>query len=164
VFAEVYRNASKPAAVRGIVTNVSNYNAYNVSQAPDYAKDTPNWDESRYHASLTPFLKEHGYPANFLVDTGRNGQQPAGRTAWGQWCNIKSTGFGIRPSSQTGTDRLDAYVWVKPGGEADGTSDETAARFDTNCRSNQSMVPAPEAGAWFQEYFVQLLELANPPF
>lgn len=36
LFAEVYTNASKPAALRGLATNVANYNAWTVSPAPSY--------------------------------------------------------------------------------------------------------------------------------
>ena len=36
LFAQVYNNASGPAAVRGLATNVANYNAWNISTAPSY--------------------------------------------------------------------------------------------------------------------------------
>lgn len=36
LFAQVYNNASQPAAVRGLATNVANYNAWNISTAPSY--------------------------------------------------------------------------------------------------------------------------------
>ncbi|MBE3050254.1 glycoside hydrolase family 6 protein, partial [Candidatus Bathyarchaeota archaeon] len=51
------------------------------------------------------------------------------------------TGFGIRPSSDTPDELLDAFVWVKPGGEGDGTSDESATRYDEMCNSDSSLVP-----------------------
>ncbi|KZL63240.1 glycosyl hydrolase family 6 [Colletotrichum incanum] len=164
LYSELYKKAGSPKAVRGLVTNVSNYNGWNLTTAPSYTTPNNQWDESKYHAALTPHLKEAGYPANYLVDQGRSGKQPTGRQIWGDWCNIKDTGFGTRPNVKTGIDTLDAFVWVKPGGEADGTSDSTAARYDEKCSSASSVIPAPEAGAWFQEYFVQLLENANPPF
>ncbi|KXH30517.1 glycosyl hydrolase family 6 [Colletotrichum simmondsii] len=164
LYSELYKKAGSPKAVRGLVTNVSNYNGWNLTSAPAYAESNKQWDESKFHAALTPFLKEAGYPANYLVDQGRSGKQPTGRQIWGDWCNIKETGFGTRPNVKTGIDTLDAFVWVKPGGEADGTSDSTAARYDEKCSSASSVIPAPEAGTWFQEYFVQLLENANPAF
>ena len=164
VFADVYHNASKPAAVRGVVTNVSNYNGYNLTKAPVYAGTSPNWDEARFHAALKPFLDNLGFPSHFIVDQGRSGQQPGGRPAWGNFCNIVKSGFGTRPTNATGTEMLDAVVWVKPGGESDGTSDESSKRYDTHCRSEVSTIPAPEAGEWFQEYFVMLLENAVPSF
>jgi len=33
--------------------------------------------------------------------------------------------------SDTGDDLEDVFVWVKPGGESDGTSGPTAARYDS---------------------------------
>ena len=87
-----------------------------------------------------------------------------GQLEWGHWCNAIGTGFGQRPSANTGHDLLDAFVWIKPGGECDGTSDTTAARYDHNCGLADALKPAPEAGQWFQAYFEQLLTNANPPF
>lgn len=162
-YASVYRNAGSPRAVRGLVTNVSNYNGYNLTEPPAYTEPNENWDESKYHAAIAPYLEAEGFPAHFIVDLGRAGQQPGGREEWGHWCNIKDSGFGPRPNTDTGIELLDAVVWVKPGGEGDGTSDVDADRFDETCRSPSAVIPAPEAGAWFQEYFVMLLENANPP-
>lgn len=36
LFAKVYSDAGKPAALRGLATNVANYNAWNISSAPSY--------------------------------------------------------------------------------------------------------------------------------
>lgn len=36
LFAQVYNNASKPAALRGLATNVANYNAWSISSPPAY--------------------------------------------------------------------------------------------------------------------------------
>lgn len=77
---------------------------------------------------------------------------------------------------------VDAFVWVKPGGESDGTSDTSAERYDAHCGAEAALQPAPEAGTWFQvslhsfvltrvrglmlylqAYFQQLVENANPP-
>ena len=95
---------------------------------------------------------------------GRNGKQPTGQQAWGDWCNIKGAGFGVRPTAATGDPLADAFVWVKPGGESDGTSNSTAPRYDQHCGSAASLQPAPQAGNWFQAYFDQLLTNANPAF
>ncbi|KAF6833699.1 cellobiohydrolase II [Colletotrichum plurivorum] len=164
LYAEVYKKAGSPKAVRGLVTNVSNFNGWSLPSAPSYTTPNNQWDESKFHAALTPLLRETGYPANYLVDQGRSGKQPTGQQIWGDWCNVKDTGFGARPTVQTGIDTLDAVVWVKPGGESDGTSDSSAARYDEKCSSGSSFTPAPEAGAWFQEYFEMLLKNANPAF
>ena len=97
---------------------------------------------------------------------GRSGVQPTSQQAWGDWCNVKGTGFGIRPGPATdaqAASNLDAYVWIKPGGECDGTSDTSAARYDAHCGYADAFQPAPEAGTWFQAYFAQLVANANPP-
>jgi cellulose 1,4-beta-cellobiosidase len=164
VYGAAYVRAGKPKALRGLVTNVSNYNAWNSSVQFDYTVPNDNWDESKFHSALAPHLEQEGFPVHFMVDQGRSGRQPTGRDSWAEWCNIKGAGFGTRPTADTGVDTLDAFVWVKPGGEGDGTSDVNAERYDERCGSSASVIPAPEAGAWFQEYFVMLLENASPSF
>ena len=109
-------------------------------------------------------LASNGFPAQFIVDTGRNGKQPTGQQAWGDWCNVIGTGFGVRPTTSTGNSYVDAFVWVKPGGECDGTSNTTATRYDYHCGLSDALQPAPEAGSWFEAYFEQLLTNANPAF
>jgi hypothetical protein len=49
------------------------------------------------------------------------------------WCNVNGAGFGKRPTGDTGFELADAFVWVKPGGESDGTSDTSANRYDSFC-------------------------------
>jgi cellulose 1,4-beta-cellobiosidase len=164
LFATIYKDAGKPAAVRGLATNVANYNAWSVASAPAYTSPNPNYDEKHYVEAFSPLLTAAGFPAHFITDTGRSGKQPTGQLEWGHWCNAIGTGFGQRPSANTGHDLLDAFVWIKPGGECDGTSDTTAARYDHNCGLPDALKPAPEAGQWFQAYFEQLLTNANPPF
>ncbi|KAE9575097.1 1,4-beta-D-glucan cellobiohydrolase CEL6A [Colletotrichum fructicola] len=164
LYADVYKKAGSPKAVRGLVTNVSNFNGWNLTSAPSYTTPNNNYDESKFHAALTPMLKTAGYPANYLVDQGRSGKQPTGQQIWGDWCNVKDAGFGARPKVKTGIDTLDAIVWVKPGGESDGTSNSSATRYDEKCSSGSSFTPAPEAGTWFQEYFEMLIKNADPAF
>jgi len=164
VFGEVFAAAGKPAAVRGLATNVANYNAYQISQCPAYTSPSTTCDEKTYHEKFAPILTQNGFPAHFIVDTGRNGVQPTKQEAWGNWCNVIGTGFGRRPSVVSNDPLLDAFVWIKPGGECDGTSDQSAVRYDAHCGSSDALKPAPEAGAWFQAYFEQLLVNANPSF
>lgn len=71
-------------------------------------------------------------PGQAIIDTGRNGVTGL-RQEWGDWCNVKGAGFGVRPTSSTGDSLVDAFVWGKPGGESDGTSDSSATRYDSFC-------------------------------
>lgn len=78
----------------------------------------------------------------------------------GNWCNVKDTGVGERPKANPDPTRsyLDAFVFVKPPGDSDGTSDSTATtpnsegkRFDPKCGSSNvdALSGAPHAGGWF---------------
>nr|ACH91035.1 cellulase [Talaromyces funiculosus] len=163
LFATVYKNASAPASLRGLATNVANYNAWSISSPPSYTSGDSNYDEKLYINALSPLLTSNGWPdAHFIMDTSRNGVQPTKQQAWGDWCNVIGTGFGVQPTTNTGDPLEDAFVWVKPGGESDGTSNSSATRYDFHCGYSGALQPAPEAGTWFQAYFVQLLTNANP--
>jgi cellulose 1,4-beta-cellobiosidase len=75
VFGDLFEQAGRPKAVRGLVTNVSNFNGWKLETPPVYAARNPNWDESKYHDAITPYLEEVGFPAHFLVDTGESDLQ-----------------------------------------------------------------------------------------
>lgn len=164
------------------ILDVANYNALRASSPDPVTPPNPNYDEIHYIDQLAPALRSQGFPANFIVDQGRSGVQNI-RDAWGNWCNIQGAGFGIRPTTSTGSSLIDAIVWIKPGGECDGTSNTSAVRYDSTCglvrylkvfldiTCDTDLVsfiqadahkPAPEAGQWFQEYFVALVQNANP--
>ncbi|KAG2019603.1 cellobiohydrolase II-I [Coprinopsis cinerea AmutBmut pab1-1] len=170
--AEIYREVldlareiTPGARVRGLATNVSNYNPYKTQAREPYTEWNNSYDEWNYVKNLVPHLEAVGFPAHFIVDQGRSGKGGI-RTSWSQWCNIRGAGFGIRPTSDPqvlDSENVDAIVWVKPGGESDGTSDVDAKRFDENCRSEVAHVPAPEAGQWFNDFVVNLVLNANPP-
>lgn len=117
LFSDVYKAAGSPRAVRGIVTNVSNYNPFKHSTCPAITSPNANCDENRFINAFAPLLQAQGFPARFIVDVGRSGKQPTGQQAWGDWCNVQGAGFGPRPTTNTGNSLVDAFVWVKPGGE-----------------------------------------------
>ena len=165
LFASVYKKAGSPKALRGLATNVANYNAWSIATAPSYTQGNSNYDEIHYVQALGPLIQQQGWTdVHFVTDTGRSGKQPTGQQAWGDWCNVIGTGFGTRPTTNTGLELEDAFVWIKPGGECDGTSNTTAVRYDYHCGLSDALQPAPEAGSWFQAYFVQLLTNASPSF
>ncbi|RDL39051.1 Glucanase [Venustampulla echinocandica] len=164
LFAGVYKAAGSPSSVRGLATNVANYNAWSISTCPSYTQGNAICDEKRFVNAFAPFLTSAGFPAHFITDVSRNGVQPTSQQEWGHWCNVKGTGFGVRPTTNTGDALADAFVWIKPGGECDGTSNSAAVRYDAHCGLSDALQPAPEAGHWFQAYFEQLLTNANPAF
>lgn len=160
LFAQIWSDAGKPKSLRGLVTNVSNYNGYDTATAPAYTQGNKNYNEKLYVNAIQPLLKSYGWDARFIIDQGRSGVQPTQQLQWGDWCNVKGTGFGRLPTTNTGDALVDAIVWVKPGGESDGTSDSSATRYDAHCGYADALTPAPEAGTWFQAYFEQLLKNA----
>ncbi|MFJ8494977.1 glycoside hydrolase family 6 protein [Streptomyces sp. NPDC094038] len=135
-----------------------------------------------------------------LIDTSRNGwggsARPAGpgpttsvdayvdggrydrRIHVGNWCNQAGAGLGERPQASPAAG-IDAYVWMKPPGESDGSSsaipNDEGKGFDQMCdptytgnaRNGNSMsgaLPnAPLSGHWFSAQFQQLMANAYPP-
>ncbi|KAL0961255.1 hypothetical protein HGRIS_006217 [Hohenbuehelia grisea] len=161
LYAQIYKDAGSPQFVRGLATNVANYNALRASSPDPVTQGNANYDEIHYIEALAPLLSSQGFPAKFLVDQGRSGVQNI-RNEWGDWCNVRNAGFGARPTTNTGSSHIDSIVWIKPGGECDGTSDSSAPRYDSMCGKESAHKPAPEAGQWFQAYFENLVKFANP--
>lgn len=105
------------------------------------------------------------------------------RTHKGNWGNQSGAGIGARPVVNPAPN-YDAFVWVKPPGDSDGSSslipagpDNPAGKgFDRMCdptyhgnslngNSLTGALPnAPVAGRWFEAQFVELVENAFPPF
>ena len=98
---------------------------------------------------------------SFIIDTSRNGQGDM-RQQWGSWCNVHGAGIGERPVADP-VAGVDAYFWVKPPGESDGTADASATRYDQACSNADATPGAPQAGTWFSSYFIDLVRNANPP-
>ncbi|MEX5301192.1 glycoside hydrolase family 6 protein [Kocuria sabuli] len=102
--------------------------------------------------------------AHFVVDTSRNGQGP-----WTPelsspdpqpWCNPPGRGLGRPPSTETGHELADAFLWIKVPGESDGECDR--GRGPGVPDPGWGLVPPP-AGAWFPEQALDLVENADPP-
>jgi cellulose 1,4-beta-cellobiosidase len=95
----------------------------------------------------------------------------------GNWCNQAGAGLGERPRAAP-EPGIDAYVWIKPPGESDGSStlipNDEGKGFDRMCdptytgnaRNGNSMsgaLPnAPLSGHWFPAQFQQLMANAFP--
>lgn len=163
--ASAYTSAGSPSQVRGFSTNVAGWNSWD-AEPGEFSSDSDAQynkaqNEKKYVTLFGAALATAGMPNHAITDTGRNGVQGL-RDAWGDWCNVDGAGFGLRPSTDTDLELADAFVWVKPGGESDGTSDSSATRYDSFCGLADAFKPSPEAGTWNQDYFVMLLENANP--
>jgi cellulose 1,4-beta-cellobiosidase len=170
IFQEVLNNAGGPGVIRGFASNTANYQALgsmSSSADPCNLKSQYNFaiDEIHYMNLFDQKAQQHGMGSMYYItDTSRNGVSNE-RGNCSNWCNIKGAGLGMRPSTEVsslGFNKLDAVTWIKTPGESDGTTD-TSGRFDPMCRSSDSQIPAPEAGEWFEDFFVTLVNNAQPP-
>jgi cellulose 1,4-beta-cellobiosidase len=104
------------------------------------------------------------------------------RPARGDWCNQNGAGIGERPVANPAGGVYQAYVWIKPPGESDGSSsliptgpqNPGGKGFDQMCdpsyggnslnqNSPTNALPnAPVSGAWFEAQFDQLVANAYP--
>lgn len=85
----------------GISVNVSNYRT--TAESVTYAKAV-------VAATGAPNLK-------IVVDTSRNGNGPAPDS---EWCDPPGRAIGTPSTTDTGDPAVDAYLWIKLPGEADG--------------------------------------------
>ena len=81
---------------------------------------------------------------HFIIDTGRNGNGPPTgfeKKDERNWCNPDGRALGTPPTTNTGDPLCDAFLWLKPPGESDGTCNH-----------------GPAAGAWWPQ---KALEMAR---
>ncbi len=166
-------------------------------------------DEQPYATALRDAVTKgnDAYPARvgLLLDTSRNGwggpNRPDGaststslsafvrgstidkRIHKGNWGNQVGGGIGTRPMANP-APHYHAFVWAKPPGESDGSSEliptgpdnPRGKGFDRMCDPKYTgnslngnnltgaMPNAPVSGKWFHAQFVQLVQNASPPF
>ena len=158
-------------------------------------------DEQTYALGLHNQLVSAGFPSGtgMLIDTSRNGWGGSARPTKaststdintyvdasridrrihaGNWCNQSGAGLGERPKAAP-VSGIDAYTWIKPPGESDGSSTAIANNqgkgFDQMCDPNYAgngrngnsktgaLPNSPLAGAWFSAQFQQLVANAYP--
>jgi cellulose 1,4-beta-cellobiosidase len=159
-------------------------------------------DETSFVQAFRQELITQGLPSNIgmLIDTSRNGwggsARPTGprttgtideqvngsrvdrRIHKGNWCNQSGAGIGERPRANPGPTGIDAYVWIKPPGESDGSSrlidnpdgkgfdrmcDPTYTGNDLNGNNMSGALPdSPISGAFFPAQVTQLMQNAYP--
>jgi cellulose 1,4-beta-cellobiosidase len=158
-------------------------------------------DELSFTQAFRTALVAAGFPSNLgmLIDTSRNGWGGSARPAAaststvldtfvnasridrrihaGNWCNQSGAGLGERPRATPATG-IDAYVWIKPPGESDGSSalipntdgkgfdrmcDPTYGGNSLNGNNPTGALPnSPLSGSWFSAQFQQLMTNAFP--
>jgi cellulose 1,4-beta-cellobiosidase len=162
IFKTVLNEAGGPHMIRGFATNSSNYTHLSNRDGAVLEPTNPCPNELAYVKTLAQTLAMYGFKNHgFIIDTGRNGKGGI-RSKWGNWCNIHGAGLGERPRAEP-VPGVDAYYWVKTPGESDGSSDANGPRFDPMCGGPDAVKGAPQAGEWFEAYFMDLIHNANPP-
>lgn len=110
----------------------------------------------------TGLARDPDAQAHFVVDTSRNGVGPWTPTETYAdpqvWCNPPDRGLGLRPTTDTGDELIDAYLWVKVPGESDGLCLRGTAGPEDPERDQID----PAAGQWFVEMADELIEHAVP--
>jgi endoglucanase len=109
------------STARGFSLNVSNYDATSAERA--------------YGRQISSRIG--GKP--FVIDTSRNGLGSNG-----EWCNARDRALGTPPTGSTGDKNVDAFLWIKPPGQSDGT-----------CNGG------PPPGQWWTSYAIGLAERAS---
>jgi endoglucanase len=97
---ERLRGADIANSADGIATNVSNYR---------YSRD-----EIAFAKSVLNGLGDSRMKA--VIDTSRNGNGPLGD----EWCDPAGRAIGTPSTTNTGDAQIDAFLWIKLPGEADG--------------------------------------------
>lgn len=178
-FKDVAMKAGGLDLVRGLAVNVANYTPLDTHEAlplpPGAAQKNyfePNMlkSEHQFASEMAQLMAEAGFSnPHMIIDTGRNGEVQS-RSVWGNWCNIARARVGQKPQSSP-RPQIDAYVWVKPPGESDGSSENAPAnaapadrnkKADPTCKydavSNiDPLDGAPVAGKWFLQHFENLV-------
>jgi cellulose 1,4-beta-cellobiosidase len=161
IFKQVTSEAGGPHMIRGFATNVSNYTHLSNRDGAALESTNPCPNELTYARTLRKTMELYGFTNHgILIDTSRNGKGGI-RKKWGDWCNIRGAGLGERPRANP-EPGIDAYFWVKTPGESDGSSDPKGPRFDEMCARPGAAKNAPQAGEWFEAYFMDLVRNANP--
>ncbi|HJE60729.1 MAG TPA: glycoside hydrolase family 6 protein [Nocardiopsis listeri] len=98
--AELLHGVDAGQNAHGIATNTSNYRT--------------TADEVAYAEAI---VAASGLDLTAIVDTSRNGNGPSEDS---EWCDPPGRALGTATTADTGSPVVDAFVWVKLPGEADG--------------------------------------------
>lgn len=121
-----------PAEMAGRLKNAG------VTKARGFSLNVSNFGRTSSNVAYGRDISSRIGGKHFVIDTSRNGNGSNG-----EWCNPDGRALGERPSAAAGRSELDAYFWIKPPGESDGT-----------CNGG------PSAGSWWADYALGLARRA----
>jgi len=115
-----------------------------IADATGFALNTSNY-------RATPGLLDYGHEISkrvggkhFIIDTARNGNGAPEASGEAAWCNPDGRALGAAPTTNTNDPLVDAFYWIKPPGESDGTCNH-----------------GPRAGGWWPDYALGLAKRAK---
>lgn len=82
---------------------------------------------------------------HFIVNTSHNGNGPVYRGGKTIWCNPPGAAAGTRSTTETGNEKVDAFLWVERPGYSNGA-----------CNGGPAKV-----GAWWEQRAIQMVERAK---
>ncbi|PZT68525.1 endoglucanase [Streptomyces sp. SW4] len=132
---KVYLDAGNPSWIKEPGKLVEPLRRAGVANADGFALNVSNFQTDADTTAYGKRLSARLDGKHFVIDSSRNGNGPLP----GVWCNPPGRALGTPPTTDTGEETVDAYVWVKRPGESDGT-----------CEGG------PNAGRWWPEYALEL--------
>ncbi len=113
-----------------------------IDRADGFALNVSNFQSNKVSVEYGTGVSKLVNGKHFVIDTSRNGDVATPLNY--EWCNPRGRALGSRPTTSTSVQLVDAFMWIKQPGESDGT-----------CNGG------PEAGLWWPEYALELVQNAT---
>ncbi|GAA3484356.1 hypothetical protein GCM10018966_088880 [Streptomyces yanii] len=92
-----------------------------IADADGFAVNVSNFQTTEASTDFGKRLSVKVGNKPFVIDTSRNGNGPYDEgDPKENWCNPPGRALGEPPTTDTGEDLVDAYLWIKRPGESDG--------------------------------------------
>lgn len=137
--ASVYIDAGHAAWVDPS-TMAANLRASGIANADGFSLNVSNFFSTSDNEAYGAQISAQTGGKHFVIDTGRDGNPSVAS----QWCNPSGAALGVAPTANTGDPLADAFLWIKPPGESDGS-----------CNGG------PSAGTFWNSYAEQLVKDAG---
>jgi endoglucanase len=112
-----HSNWHAPSRVAKILNNAG------IKYADGFATNVSNFQTTENEISYALQLSKMLNNKHFIIDTSRNGNGPGKpRENCPPWGDPEGISTGLEPTTITNVAYLDALLWVKPPGEADGVA------------------------------------------
>lgn len=108
-----------------------------IAKADGFSLNVSNYHSTEVNLAYGDAVSRLVGGKHYVIDTSRNGQGGRGT----EWCNVGGQGLGHPPTTNTGHELADAFLWIKQPGESDGT-----------CAGG------PRAGQWWSDYALGLAQ------